>query len=38
MEGLLFIGIVVSVIVLYVLLTHMDSNYKGDKAPPDDNN
>ena len=38
MEGLFFIGSVVSVIVLYVLLTNMDSNYKDDKRPPDDTN
>tara|TARA_B100001778_G_scaffold211689_1_gene175281 strand:+ start:368 stop:484 length:117 start_codon:yes stop_codon:yes gene_type:complete len=38
MEGLFFIGMVVSVVVLYVLLTNLDSNYKDDKAPPDDTN
>ena len=36
--GLFFLGIPVSIIALYVLFTNLDSNYKGDKAPPDDTN
>ena len=36
--GLFFIGIPVSGFALYIILNHMDSNYKGDKAPPDDTN
>jgi hypothetical protein len=39
MEGLFFIGSIVSVVVLYVLLTNLDSNYKdrNNDGPPDDN-
>jgi len=39
MTGLFFIGVPVSIIVLWVLLTNLDSNHKGDndKGPPDDN-
>ena len=39
MEGLFFIGIPISIIVLWFLLTNLDSNYKdnNDKGPPDDN-
>ena len=36
--GLFFIGAPVSVVVLYVIIRNLDSNYKGDKAPPDDTN
>ena len=36
--GLFFIGVAVSVVVLYVIIRNLDSNYKGDKAPPDDTN
>ncbi len=36
--GLFFIGVLVSVVVLYVIIRNLDSNYKGDKAPPDDTN
>ena len=36
--GLFFIGVPVSVVVLYVIIRNLDSNYPGDKAPPDDTN
>jgi len=36
--GLFFIGVPVSVVVLYVIIKNLDSNYTGDKAPPDDTN
>jgi len=36
--GLFFIGVPVSVVVLYVIIRNLDSNYRGDKAPPDDTN
>ena len=36
--GLFFIGVPVSIVVLYIILKNMDSNYKGDKALPDDTN
>ena len=32
------IGIPISIGVLYLILKNLDSNYKGDKAPPDDTN
>ena len=39
MTGLFFIGVPVSIIVLWFLLTNLDSNYKdkNDDGPPDDN-
>ena len=36
--GLFFIGVQVSLVALYIILKNMDSNYRGDKAPPDDTN
>ena len=36
--GLFFIGVPVSLVVLYIILKKLDSNYKADKAPPDDTN
>ena len=38
MIGLFFIGIPLSILVLWVIFKNLDSNYKGDKAPPDDTN
>ena len=37
--GLFFIGVPVSVVVLYVIIKNLDSNYKdnNDNGPPDDN-
>ena len=32
------IGIPISVGALYIILKNLDSNFKGDKAPPDDTN
>ena len=36
--GLFFIGVPVSLVVLYIILKNLDSPHKGDKAPPDDTN
>ena len=36
--GLFFIGVPVSLVALYIILKNLDSNYKGDTAPPDDTN
>ena len=36
--GLFFIVVPVSLVALYIILKNLDSNYKGDKAPPDDTN
>ena len=36
--GLFFIGVPISIVTLYIILKNMDSNYRGDKAPPDDTN
>ena len=38
MLGLFFIGVPVSIVVLWFILKNLDSNYKDDKAPPDDTN
>tara|TARA_B100001057_G_C22070374_1_gene651797 strand:- start:60 stop:176 length:117 start_codon:yes stop_codon:yes gene_type:complete len=38
MLGLFFIGVPVSIVVLWFILKNLDSNYRGDKAPPDDTN
>ena len=37
--GLFFIGVPVSIVVLWVIIKHLDSNYKdnNDNGPPDDN-
>ena len=39
MLGLFFIGVHVSIIVLWFILKNLDSNYKdpNDNGPPDDN-
>ena len=36
--GLFFIGVPVSLVALYIILKNMDSNHRGDEAPPDDTN
>ena len=36
--GLFFIGVPISIVALYIILKNLDSNYGGDKAPPDDTN
>tara|TARA_B100000003_G_C10677494_1_gene269642 strand:+ start:243 stop:365 length:123 start_codon:yes stop_codon:yes gene_type:complete len=36
--GLFFIGVPISLLALYIIYNNLDSNYKGDKAPPDDTN
>ena len=37
--GLFFIGVPVSIVVLWVIIKNLDSNYKdkNDDGPPDDN-
>ena len=37
--GLFFIGVPVSIVVLWVIIKNLDSNYKdnNDNVPPDDN-
>ena len=37
--GLFFIGVPVSIVVLWVIIKNLDSNYKdnNDNGPPDDN-